>query len=211
MLMIFDPRLLGVAWGDRADDAESAGEDVDGAETGCVGLGGVGEADQAVADVLGSEDATEHVEGGQPPAVGRGVVGDFGDRAKGEVDGGGVTDEFIAVEVEVRGVAGHELGAEDFDEIVELSEGLVVGAGFGAGSSGSSSTVSGWDRGRLGAVEQVGELLLLFVGETRQFEVESVRVGWVGRGGHGVIRARSGRHRGRWGRFRGGRWQAPQR
>ena len=127
----FDARLLGVAWGDRADDAESAGEDVDGAETGCVGLGGVGEADQAVADVLGSEDATEHVEGGQPPAVGRGVVGDFGDRAKGEVDGVGVTDEFIAVEVEVRGVAGHELGAEDFDEIVEPSEGLVVAARFG--------------------------------------------------------------------------------
>ena len=52
--------------------------------------------------------------------------------------------------------------------------------GSGAGSSGSSGlrgTVSRLGLGTLGAAEQVGELLLLFVRETREFEVESVRIG----------------------------------
>ena len=95
------------------------------------------------------------------------MVGDFGDRAEGEVDGDVVTDEFIAVEVEVRGVAGHELGAEDFDEIVEPSEGLVVAARFGRGLERLerlerlSRDGERWGLGTPGAAEQVGELLLL--------------------------------------------------
>ena len=108
------------------------------------------------------------------------MVGDFGDRAEGEVDGVGVTDELVAVEVEARGVAGHELGAEDFDEIVEPSEGLVVAARFGRRLARLERLELDGGRmgpGALGAAEQVGELLLLFVRETREFEVESVRIG----------------------------------
>ena len=59
--------------------------------------------------------------------------------------------------------------------------------------SGAGIERLGFDGGRiglgtLGAAEQVGELFLLVVGETRQFEVESVPVGWVVRGGHGAIK-----------------------